>query len=316
MRIAFVGKGGSGKSTLCALFIQSLLAKKSPLLAIDADINMHMSELLGIETPSIPLSLPDRAISIRTYLKGTNDRISKLSQFVKTTPPGKGSSIISLSKNDPFLITYTDQFSLNAYYARVGSYTEDDIGATCYHGHLSIFENILTHSILGENEWLVADMVAGVDAFSNSLHGQFDLLVLVTEPSPEGIAVFDQFKTLAQKAGVWDRVVVVGNKLENSEDYAYLKERIGAKMLGSATRSMAIKSTRQKGLPLRGIALDPSTEDVLTKVEEQALVNYLSPILRLRKIEELHRAFSRVDWVTETHGDISGQIDPDFALLS
>ncbi len=42
MKIAFVGKGGSGKTTLSSLFIRHLAAAGAPVVAVDADINQHL----------------------------------------------------------------------------------------------------------------------------------------------------------------------------------------------------------------------------------------------------------------------------------
>jgi len=50
IRIAVAGKGGTGKSTFVALLIHHLLEeKKTPILAIDADPNSNLNELLGLE---------------------------------------------------------------------------------------------------------------------------------------------------------------------------------------------------------------------------------------------------------------------------
>lgn len=53
MKIAFVGKGGSGKSTCAALFIHHLLRKKLAVIAVDADINTHLANLLGLKNSGI-----------------------------------------------------------------------------------------------------------------------------------------------------------------------------------------------------------------------------------------------------------------------
>ena len=47
MKIAFAGKGGSGKTTLSALFTRYLAGQGRPVVAIDADINQHLAEALG-----------------------------------------------------------------------------------------------------------------------------------------------------------------------------------------------------------------------------------------------------------------------------
>ena len=49
--IAISGKGGVGKTTLCGLLIQYLCETgKKPVLAVDADANANLNEVLGVET--------------------------------------------------------------------------------------------------------------------------------------------------------------------------------------------------------------------------------------------------------------------------
>ena len=55
--IALAGKGGVGKTTVCGLLIQYLCAKdKGPVLAVDADANSNLNEVLGVE---VELTLGD-----------------------------------------------------------------------------------------------------------------------------------------------------------------------------------------------------------------------------------------------------------------
>ncbi len=53
--IAVAGKGGVGKTTLCGLLIQYLCQTgKGPVLAVDADANSNLNEVLGVEAgPSL-----------------------------------------------------------------------------------------------------------------------------------------------------------------------------------------------------------------------------------------------------------------------
>ena len=48
--IAFAGKGGVGKTTICGMLIQYLCRKKDgAVLAVDADANSNLNEVLGVE---------------------------------------------------------------------------------------------------------------------------------------------------------------------------------------------------------------------------------------------------------------------------
>ena len=47
--IALAGKGGTGKTTLAGMLIKYLVAKeKTPILAVDADCNSNLNEVLGL----------------------------------------------------------------------------------------------------------------------------------------------------------------------------------------------------------------------------------------------------------------------------
>ena len=49
--IAVAGKGGVGKTTLCGLLVQYLCESgKKPVLAVDADANSNLNEVLGVKT--------------------------------------------------------------------------------------------------------------------------------------------------------------------------------------------------------------------------------------------------------------------------
>jgi CO dehydrogenase maturation factor len=91
MKIAFAGKGGSGKTTLSSLFVRYLAAQGLPVVAVDADINQHLAEALGASEPP-PMGA--HLTEIKEYLRGTNPRISSAASMVKTTPPGRGSRLL------------------------------------------------------------------------------------------------------------------------------------------------------------------------------------------------------------------------------
>jgi CO dehydrogenase maturation factor len=51
--IAVAGKGGTGKTTICAMATRFLIEnRKTPILALDADPNSNLNELLGVKVES------------------------------------------------------------------------------------------------------------------------------------------------------------------------------------------------------------------------------------------------------------------------
>lgn len=315
MRIAFVGKGGAGKTTLSALF--SLFMKgRLPVLVVDADVNIHLPELvLGQQFPETKhLSHSEVAREIRTWLRGTNAKIRELSHFRKTTPPGAGSRVFRLgAASEPLL----ERFSMGDDSLRVmavGTYDTDQIGTSCYHNDLAILENIISHSD-DSNAVLIVDMVAGVDAFANTLHAQFDMLVLAVEPTRRGLEVYEQYAILAKEAGVFDRLFVVGNKVGGVADEQFIRSRVPEGVfLGSIFYSEYLRQQDQKGGRLDVYGLEEQSRVVLGRIAEQLARSGVNSAQRLASLHELHRKYVAQAFIVERFGDLSDQIDDSFRI--
>jgi CO dehydrogenase maturation factor len=105
MKIAFVGKGGSGNTTISALFARYVASRVLPVIAIDADINQHLPEALGMpEKQARSLKPMGAEIDlIKEYARGCNPRIPSRDVMIKTTPPGAGSRLITVKEQNPII---------------------------------------------------------------------------------------------------------------------------------------------------------------------------------------------------------------------
>ena len=146
MKVAFVGKGGSGKTTLSALFCRYLASSHSPVIAIDADINQHLGDALGLSEEELTLVPPlgleiDR---IKEYLRGTNPRITSAAVMTKTTPPGHGSCLWRVHE-DNSLLNYFGHYVNSMTLLLTGPFSEQDLGLKCYHSKVGAVELLLNH---------------------------------------------------------------------------------------------------------------------------------------------------------------------------
>ena len=161
MKVAFVGKGGSGKTTLASLLVRHLAAQGLPVVAIDADINQHLADALGAGAapPALGAHLP----LIKDYLRGDNPRISSPEVMVKTTPPGRGSRLLHLGGDDP-VHGLAIPLACGAQLMATGPFGDDDIGVSCYHSKTGAVELYLNHLLDGPGEYAVIDSTAGAES--------------------------------------------------------------------------------------------------------------------------------------------------------
>ena len=316
MRIAFVGKGGSGKSTVTALFSMLSIKKSIPVTIFDADINIHIPHLLQtLVSPSKYISKPENTSHIKKYLIGNNNRIQSTSEFRKSTPPARGSNFfVPESKSNPiFELCGTPLNERDALYV-VGTYEKEHVGTSCYHGSLAIFENILSHTI-DTNSIVIADMVAGIDSFSNTLHAQFDILAHVVEPTSQSLDVVKRYLELAENSGVRKHVKIIANKVEDDEDIAFIERELSTHVDFVIYKSKHIRDVNLGKTHLSIDSLENNSNASLEKLYDTLLHSSSSLNDKYKKVIDIHKKYIQKDFITERHGDISRQIDPDFSFF-
>jgi CO dehydrogenase maturation factor len=310
MRIAFAGKGGSGKTTLSSLFTRYLAASGAPVVAVDADINQHMADALGV--PETPPALGAHLPEIKEWLRGSNPRISSAEAMIKTTPPGHGSRLLSLAGSDPVHALSVDT-PCGARLLATGPFTEDDLGVSCYHSKTGAVELYLNHLVDGPDEYVVVDMTAGADSFASGLFTRFDLTVLVCEPTRKGVSVWRQWQSYASGYDVG--VVVAGNKVTEDADVSFLRAEAGDAVVTFLPFEPAVRALEQ-GRPFALDDLSPRTLESLATLRAALDERERDWDKHSRQAVDFHLRNARA-WANAAVGeDLAAQVDPDFRLAS
>jgi CO dehydrogenase maturation factor len=310
MRIAFAGKGGSGKTTLSSLFTRYLAASGAPVVAVDADINQHMADALGV--PLTPPALGAHLPEIKEWLRGSNPRISSAEAMIKTTPPGHGSRLLSLAGHDPVSALSVDT-PCGARLLATGPFTEDDLGVSCYHSKTGAVELYLNHLVDGPDEYVVVDMTAGADSFASGLFTRFDLTVLVCEPTRKGVSVWRQWQSYASGYDVG--VIVAGNKVTEEADVSFLRAEAGDAVVTFLPFEPAVRALEQ-GRPFALEDLSQRTLDSLASLRSTLDERERDWEKHTRQAVDFHLRNARA-WANAAVGeDLASQVDPDFRLAA
>jgi len=161
--IALAGKGGTGKTTLTALLIRTMLASgRQPILAIDADPSTNLHLALGLPEP--------RTIgAIREEMAGENT---------------SGSLGVSISRMDylnrelQLAVEETQQVDMLAMGRPEGP------GCYCAVNHMlrQLMDDFCLHY-----PYVVMDNEAGMEHISRRTTRDVDLLLLVSDPTVRGL---------------------------------------------------------------------------------------------------------------------------------
>lgn len=318
MKIAFVGKGGSGKTTLSSLFIRHLAANEAHVVAVDADINQHLGTALGLdeaEAAALP-AMGAHLSLIKDYLRGSNPRIASADTMIKTTPPGEGSRLLRVVEDNPVYDACARTIRLDDGDIRLmatGPFTESDLGVSCYHSKVGAVELCLNHLVDGPDEYMVVDMTAGSDSFASGMFTRFDMTFLVAEPTLKGVSVYRQYKEYARDFGV--NLTVVGNKVQGPDDIRFLKEQVGDDLLVTVGHSNWVR-VMEKGRPPRFELLEADNRMALQSLQNAAEDSYAARDWERYTRQMVHFHLKNAEsWGNARTGtDLAAQVDPAFVL--
>jgi len=168
--IAMAGKGGTGKTTISALLINYMLHKNlTPILAVDADANANLNEVLDMD---VDLTLGE----IRRDLKGdipahiTRDQFMEM-KVHQALVEAKGFDLLVMGQPD---------------------------GPGCYcaaNQHLA-----MTMDKLADNySYILVDNEAGMEHLSRMNLRTIDILLVISDPSSREFLLLKEFPSLASR---------------------------------------------------------------------------------------------------------------------
>lgn len=310
MKVAFVGKGGSGKSTLSALFSRYIASQGLPTLTIDADINQHLGIALGIPQEKLQ-SLPQMGteiVKIKRYLQGSNPRILRPESMHRTTPPGTGSRLLHITEDNPIFDYFGCKID-GIQFLSLGEFTDEDLGVKCYHGKIGAAELILNHIYDGKKEYVITDMTAGADPFSTGIFTKFDITYIVVEPTQKSVDVFHQYTEYAKRFSDTPLdICAIGNKVVDEEDKVFLEKSIGNKLEAIFSHSAYVRSL-EKGIIRPITNLEPENIAVLQKIQDALSAKEKDWDVFYENTVRIHRK-TLVHW--ENKDELEAQIDPTF----
>jgi CO dehydrogenase maturation factor len=190
--IAVAGKGGTGKTTIAALMLRWLVANgRTPVLAVDADSNANLNEMLGVSYSATVGGVREEARGKAGTLGGGLSKQQFLeAQINQALVESKGFDLIVMGRPE---------------------------GPGCYCFANNVLRDVLAR-IARNYPWILVDCEAGLEHLSRRTLLEVDRLITVSDPSLRGLRtarrvgeVLDELKTrVRQKA-------LIVNMLSNIE---------------------------------------------------------------------------------------------------
>ncbi len=175
--IAVSGKGGVGKTTLCGLLIQYLCASgRGPVLAVDADANSNLNEVLGVE--------------VGKTLGELREEIERAGSDPRYTIPAGMTKAVYLESRLSDAITEEDDYDLMVMGRSQGQ------GCYCFVNGLVQTQ---VQKLQNYYPYIVVDNEAGMEHISRGILPAMEIMLLVSDCSRRGVQAAGRIAALVKE---------------------------------------------------------------------------------------------------------------------
>lgn len=222
--IALAGKGGTGKTTVAGMLIKYLVKTgRSPVLAVDADSNANLNEVLGLE--------------VEDTLGNAREEMKK-----GIVPDGMTKDVFMSMKLQQAVVE-EDGFDLIV--------MGQPEGPGCYCAANTLLTNFLD-KLIGNYPYVVMDNEAGMEHVSRLTTSNVDILLIVADTSRRGLQAAIRINDLAKKLniGVGKSYLIINQAREEPSDTVLkiIKDK-GPELIGTIPEDTTVYEYDLNGRP-------------------------------------------------------------------
>jgi len=224
MKIAITGKGGVGKTTLCAILARLYSQSGGEVFAIDADPDANLASALGHGQAGLKIVPLIRMKDLITERTGAS--------------PGSYSGFFTLN---PKVADLPEKYSVNIDGIKLmvlGTIYKGGSGCACPEN--ALLKALINHLFVERDAVVLLDMEAGVEHLGRATAAGVDMMIVVVEPGRRSVDTALQIRSLAADIGI-KRVAVAGNKFSTEKQKRIVVEHLaGMPVLGFISRNDAL----------------------------------------------------------------------------
>jgi len=181
INIAVAGKGGTGKTTTCALIIRVLKElDKGTVLALDADSNSNLNELLGVEVSKTIGNIREDFKKEGANLPSGMYKDQMVEMNIhQSLIEGEGFDLLAMGRGE---------------------------GPGCYCAANTLFKKYIDQ-IQSHYGFVVMDNEAGMEHLSRRTTSDVDFLLIISDPSPRGVMTAARIRDLSKDLNINAKII-------------------------------------------------------------------------------------------------------------
>jgi CO dehydrogenase maturation factor len=233
MKLAIVGKGGVGKTTVAAGLARHLAALRRSVIAVDADPDGNLAAALGVPESGLPAP------------------IAQMRDLVLQRTEAKDEGAGLMFKLNPRVDDIPQQFAVDAGGVKLLVLGSVELGGKgCMCPESAVLKALMQHLLLRITDDVILDMEAGLEHVGRASARGVDAMITVVEPGMRSVQTAARIHRLAKDIGIV-RTFVVVNKIRQPYELDVLRAALdGQIILGTLPYNAELARADLEGRPL------------------------------------------------------------------